>query len=110
MTLSLAWGVWELVTVVRDLQEDGVAMLAQALLLVHALLLVPGFVKADKTRRELLERTLAQLMALQEAEAGNLPSSVGKRGDRLVQFCHGAPGVVMMWCRAWMVLRVDVYL
>lgn len=72
--------------------------------------MVPSVVRSDAARRAVLERTLAYLLALQQAEAGNLPTSTGKRGDRLVQFCHGAPGAVLLWCRAWAVLRDDAYL
>ena len=72
--------------------------------------MVPSVVRSDAARRAVLERTLAYLLALQQAEAGNLPTSTGKRGDRLVQFCHGAPGAVLLWCRAWAVLRDDAAL
>lgn len=33
-------------------------------------------------------------------EAGNFPSSLGKERDRLVQWCHGAPGVIPLLVRA----------
>jgi hypothetical protein len=32
--------------------------------------------------------------------AGNLPSSLGSKTDKLVHWCHGAPGLVPMLCVA----------
>jgi hypothetical protein len=43
--------------------------------------------------------------------SGNYPSNCSKREkDRLVQFCHGAPGVGLMFCRAYEALGDDAYL
>ena len=38
---------------------------------------------------------MSQLLDLQFQQSGNFPSSVPVGGDRLVQFCHGAPGFVL---------------
>lgn len=35
--------------------------------------------------------------------SGNFPSSMGNNTDRLVQWCHGAPGVVFLFVQAYKV-------
>jgi hypothetical protein len=37
--------------------------------------------------------------------SGNLPSSVGNDTDRLVHWCHGAPGFVAVLCLANKVIK-----
>lgn len=33
--------------------------------------------------------------------SGNFPSSLGKERDKLVQWCHGAPGFTHLYCLAY---------
>lgn len=47
-----------------------------------------------KKYAEKLEMELAVLLTYQY-DSGNFPSSIPPERDRLVQFCHGAPGVVI---------------
>ena len=37
--------------------------------------------------------------------SGNLPSSLGSTRDRLVQWCHGAPGSVYLFGKAYQVIK-----
>lgn len=34
---------------------------------------------------------------------GNFPSSLGNDRDRLVHWCHGAPGVIYLFCESYKV-------
>ncbi|KAJ9449264.1 LanC-like protein 3-like protein [Diplonema papillatum] len=43
------------------------------------------------------------------SEDGNYPPSLGKK-PRLVQFCHGATGFAMLFCKAWRVYGDETYL
>ncbi|KDR23212.1 lanC-like protein 2 [Zootermopsis nevadensis] len=42
--------------------------------------------------------------------SGNFPSSLGNNTDRLVQWCHGAPGIVFLFAQAYKVFGDDQYL
>ncbi|XP_077978325.1 lanC-like protein 2 [Glandiceps talaboti] len=42
--------------------------------------------------------------------SGNYPSSLSNRSDRLVQWCHGAPGVIYMLLQAYKTFGGDKYL
>lgn len=42
--------------------------------------------------------------------SGNYPSSIGSQTDRLVHWCHGAPGVVHLLIKAYQVYRDEAYL
>uniref|UniRef100_A0A7S2KT96 Uncharacterized protein n=1 Tax=Zooxanthella nutricula TaxID=1333877 RepID=A0A7S2KT96_9DINO len=50
-------------------------------------------------------RMLDTLDRLGEARSrnGNWPSTCGEQGDHLVHFCHGAPGMVWLYCKAFSV-------
>lgn len=41
----------------------------------------------------------------QRYPSGNLPSSLGSRSDKLVQWCHGSPGFVQLLCLAYEVVN-----
>eukprot|EP00112_Aurelia_sp_Birch-Aquarium-sp1_P009568 Seg2091.6 transcript_id=Seg2091.6/GoldUCD/mRNA.D3Y31 product="LanC-like protein 2" protein_id=Seg2091.6/GoldUCD/D3Y31 len=49
-------------------------------------------------------------LLLMRFQSGNVPSSVGNDSDRLVQWCHGAPGAVDTLMRAFQVYHDDKYL
>eukprot|EP01064_Diplonema_japonicum_P033488 TRINITY_DN660_c0_g3_i1.p1 TRINITY_DN660_c0_g3~~TRINITY_DN660_c0_g3_i1.p1 ORF type:complete len:407 (+),score=61.99 TRINITY_DN660_c0_g3_i1:524-1744(+) len=55
-----------------------------------------------------IEATLKELTLL-ELPTGNYPSSLGK-GGRLAQFCHGAPGFILLYCKAYEVFGDSLYL
>ncbi|XP_053972590.1 lanC-like protein 2 [Hylaeus volcanicus] len=40
----------------------------------------------------------------------NFPSSIGSRTDKLVHWCHGAPGMSMLFCLAYEIYQDDQYL
>jgi hypothetical protein len=42
--------------------------------------------------------------------SGNYPSSIGSQTDRLVHWCHGAPGVIHLLIKAYLVYREQSYL
>ncbi|CAG4981145.1 unnamed protein product [Parnassius apollo] len=50
-------------------------------------------------------------LALQQFPSGNFPSSLGSSsGDRLVQWCHGAPGFVPLFLLAYQIFKEEAYL
>ncbi|KAG8284210.1 Glutathione S-transferase lancl1, partial [Homalodisca vitripennis] len=51
---------------------------------------------------QLIKPTLDDLIA-QRLPSGNFPSSQGSRSDRLVQWCHGAPGFAELLATAYKV-------
>lgn len=42
--------------------------------------------------------------------SGNIPSSMGSPTDRLVQWCHGAPGFVPLCIKAYQVSCYVIYI
>ncbi|KPI91458.1 LanC-like protein 2 [Papilio xuthus] len=59
--------------------------------------------------RSLVKPTLDWL-ARQKYASGNFPSSLGSSsGDRLVQWCHGAPGFVPLFVLAYQIFEDDGY-
>ena len=61
---------------------------------VHgAIGIITQIVLTDPTRASQLEPDLGALLSYQYP-SGNWPSSIPPGKDRLVQFCHGAPGVI----------------
>lgn len=61
---------------------------------VHgAMGIITQIILTDPTYAKQLEPELGVLLSYQ-LESGNWPSSIPPGQDRLVQFCHGAPGVV----------------
>ncbi|CAH1788986.1 unnamed protein product [Owenia fusiformis] len=61
------------------------------------------------TLEKLVQPTIDHLMTL-KLPSGNWPSSVESGDkDRLVQWCHGAPGWVHMFIKAYQVFRSDKY-
>lgn len=43
-------------------------------------------------------------------DSGNYRSSIGSRNDKLVQWCHGAPGVALLFCKVYEILNDKTYL
>lgn len=37
--------------------------------------------------------------------SGNFPSSTGNPSDKLIQWCHGAPGISILFCLAYKVIN-----
>ncbi|XP_076047599.1 glutathione S-transferase LANCL1-like isoform X3 [Oratosquilla oratoria] len=42
--------------------------------------------------------------------SGNMPSSIGNGADRLVHWCHGAPGALFLFCQSFKVFSDPKYL
>ncbi|CAH1966130.1 unnamed protein product [Acanthoscelides obtectus] len=49
-------------------------------------------------------------LTTQRFPSGNFPSSLGRDVDRYVQWCHGAPGFVYLFCEAYKVFHDPKYL
>ncbi|XP_026825201.1 lanC-like protein 2 isoform X3 [Ooceraea biroi] len=56
-----------------------------------------------------IKPSLYYLQGLQFS-SGNFPSSIRNQSDRLVQWCHGAPGMSGLFCLAYKVFRDDAFL
>eukprot|EP00811_Abedinium_folium_P032821 NODE_5835_length_1730_cov_4.651279.p1 GENE.NODE_5835_length_1730_cov_4.651279~~NODE_5835_length_1730_cov_4.651279.p1 ORF type:complete len:438 (+),score=119.81 NODE_5835_length_1730_cov_4.651279:175-1488(+) len=50
-------------------------------------------------------REAVDFIIKQQSESGGLPAVLGEVGDGLVHWCHGAPGLVFLLCRAYAVWR-----
>jgi lantibiotic modifying enzyme len=74
--------------------------------ILHTLLHFPEHIEPY---RKLIVGTLDYLLSLR-LPSGNYPSSVGSSRDDLVQFCHGAPGVAMVFQKAFEVYKDEKYL
>jgi hypothetical protein len=63
---------------------------------VHgAIGIITQIILTDPSWAPKLEADLAALLSYQYKDSGNWPSSIPPGKDRLVQVCHGAPGVVI---------------
>ncbi len=63
---------------------------------VHGIVgIITQIVLTDPTYAGRVEQLLGSLLRTQYEESGNWPSSLPAGKDRLVQVCHGAPGVVV---------------
>jgi len=65
--------------------------------------------KANKELMTILENTCDHLITLQ-FPSGNFPSSYGGKKDKLVHFCHGAPGAIPMLLQAHKLFQKETYL
>lgn len=68
--------------------------------IMHVLLHLP----LNKEDAADVKGTLHYMIRNRFRESGNYPSSEGNTRDKLVQWCHGAPGVAMSLCKAAQVL------
>ncbi|XP_019872798.1 lanC-like protein 2 isoform X2 [Aethina tumida] len=57
----------------------------------------------------LIKPTIDHLATL-KFKSGNFPSSLGREQDKYVQWCHGAPGFLYMFSKAYTVFRDEKYL
>ncbi|XP_072752902.1 lanC-like protein 2 isoform X1 [Anoplolepis gracilipes] len=56
-----------------------------------------------------LKPSLYYLQKLQFS-SGNFPSSLGNSSDKLVQWCHGAPGISILFCLAYKIFEDNTFL
>lgn len=60
-------------------------------------------------RTNLIKPTIDFLMTL-KFPSGNYPSSIGNKSDRLIHWCHGAPGFIHLFAMAYKVFGDESYL
>lgn len=60
--------------------------------------------------RKVLEDTVDWLISLRIRDSGNYPAQLDDPDDTLVHWCHGAPGMGMLFCRAYEVFKHRRYL
>jgi lantibiotic modifying enzyme len=66
----------------------------------------------QRTNRDFIgdiNKTIMSLLSVRFL-SGNLPSSMGKERDNLVQWCHGAPGLILLLVKAYEVFDKIDYL
>ncbi|KAK7082421.1 Glutathione S-transferase lancl1 [Halocaridina rubra] len=63
----------------------------------------------DKELQEKIKPTIDYMCSLQ-FPSGNMPSSLGNKTDRLIHWCHGAPGGVFLFAKAYEVFGNQSYL
>ncbi|XP_054287016.1 glutathione S-transferase LANCL1 isoform X2 [Macrosteles quadrilineatus] len=71
-------------------------------------LLLQSGVLSSQDKAELIRPTLDSLIG-ERLPSGNFPSSQGSRSDRLVQWCHGAPGFADLLATAYKEFGDDRY-
>ncbi|XP_072179333.1 lanC-like protein 2 [Diadema setosum] len=76
---------------------------------ILALLLQVNCPAVTKSLQSLIKPTVDYILAL-HFPSGNFPSSLGNQTDRLVHWCHGAPGVIHMLLQAYKVFDEEQYL
>lgn len=75
------------------------------------MLLQPQLQKHDLIQQAsaTIKESIDQLMSIRYP-SGNFPSSVGSQSDKLIHWCHGAPGAVHLLSRAFQVYGDEKYL
>lgn len=58
---------------------------------------------------DVFKNSLDYLVKIQ-FESGNFPSSLGSKKDKLVHFCHGAPGAIPVMLLAYEIYKDETYL
>ncbi|KAL9657748.1 hypothetical protein ABK040_013580 [Willaertia magna] len=76
--------------------------------ILYMLLNLPE-VLGDKQIMKEITDTVDWLISIQYP-SGNFPSSVGSSSDRLIQFCHGASGVIPLLIKMYKLTNEDKYL
>ncbi|KAJ8277511.1 hypothetical protein GJAV_G00075970 [Gymnothorax javanicus] len=76
---------------------------------IYYMLMQPGANVSQETLTELV-RPSVDYVRHKKFRSGNYPSSLSNESDRLVHWCHGAPGVVHMLIMAYKVFKEEKYL
>ncbi|KAI4498197.1 hypothetical protein M0802_006683 [Mischocyttarus mexicanus] len=76
--------------------------------ILYILLQARDYLTEDQLKNEILPA----LYYLQDLKypSGNFPSSVGSNTDKLIHWCHGAPGMTMLFCLAYELYRDEKFL
>jgi hypothetical protein len=61
----------------------------------------------DPKETKAIRQTLDWMLTSQRFSSGNLRSSVGSDRDKLVHWCHGAPGAVYLYVEAAKVSKLS---
>lgn len=80
--------------------------------ILQALISVPDFLDSHPAEAKDIKDTVDYLLSLQDAE-GNFPAAtdeIHQRTHELVHWCHGAPGVIYLMAKAYLVWREEKYL
>lgn len=80
--------------------------------ILHMILESPMFsgnLEELSEKQYLVKETIDAFLRMQNAE-GNLPSAYGKPDLKLIHWCHGAPGAVYLFAKAYLVFKDCKYL
>ncbi|KAF2895124.1 hypothetical protein ILUMI_11054 [Ignelater luminosus] len=79
--------------------------------ILQVLLSVPGYLDANPGDAKDVKNCVDYLLSIQDAE-GNFPSATDELHQKheLVHWCHGAPGMVYLMAKAYLVWHEDKYL
>nr|XP_006634360.1 PREDICTED: lanC-like protein 2 [Lepisosteus oculatus] len=76
---------------------------------IYYMLMQPGVKVSQEMLTELVKPSI-DYVRHKKFRSGNYPSSLSNETDRLVHWCHGAPGVIHMLIQAYMVFKEEKYL
>lgn len=76
---------------------------------IYYMLMQPASNVDQETLTELVKPSI-DYVRHKKFRSGNYPSSLSNETDRLVHWCHGAPGVIHMLMQAYKVFKEDKYL
>ncbi|XP_054847960.1 lanC-like protein 2 [Eublepharis macularius] len=76
---------------------------------IYYMLMQPASHVDQETLTELVKPSI-DYVRHKKFRSGNYPSSLSNETDRLVHWCHGAPGVIHMLMQAYQVFKEDKYL
>lgn len=80
--------------------------------ILQILLSVPDYLESNQSAASDVKESIELLLSLQ-TEEGNWPccmEEVGLEEHKLVHWCHGAPGIVYLMAKAFMVYKEETYL
>jgi lantibiotic modifying enzyme len=77
--------------------------------ILHTLMEVPHLSPVSEHLESHIKPTLDYILSL-KFKSNNFPSSVTNTTDRLVQWCHGAPGLALTFSRAYEIFKDERYL
>lgn len=79
--------------------------------ILQALMSVPGYLDSNPLDAKDVKASVDYLLSLQDAE-GNFPSATDDMAPthELVHWCHGAPGVIYLMAKAYLVWHEEKYL
>ncbi|XP_022128595.2 lanC-like protein 3 [Pieris rapae] len=80
--------------------------------ILQMLLTVPGYLEHDKSAAQDIKASIDYILSLQTTE-GNWPccmEEIGMAEHKLIHWCHGAPGIVYLMAKAYLVYKDQKYL